>query len=378
MHAHVVPLQRFRDMLRVVGYFFADRANLYLHGGEPQRKCSSVMLNQNAEEALYGTEQRAVDHERLMPGAVFGDVLQPEARRQVEVELHRRELPGAANRVNQLHVNLRAVKSGFASNRFVGNVHVLHSGSERGGGAMPVFGFSSVIFRMRGIPVGKFNFEFVEAEILHDREREIDAGFDFGFDLRRHAENMRVVLGEAAHAQQAMQHATAFVAIDSAKLGETNGQIPVAVQLGLVNQNVARAIHGLELVVGFFDFDGTEHAVFVKAGVAAGLPEVAAHNVRSVDEVVAALEEFVAEPVFDNFANQAALGMPENESRARFLLDAEEIQLDAELAMIATLGLLEAMQIFVQLFLREESNRIDALELRIAFLPLPIRARNVH
>ena len=60
-------------------------------------------------------------------------------------------------------------------------------------------------------------------------------------------------------------------------------------QSGLVNQNVARAVHGLELVVSFFDFDRAEHAVFVEAGVAAGFPEVETHDMRRVDDVVAAL-----------------------------------------------------------------------------------------
>ena len=118
---------------------------------------------------------------------------------------------------------------------------------------------------------------------------------------------------------------------------------------------MAGAIHGLELVVGFFDFDRAEHAVFVKAGVAAGFPEVEAHDVRSVNEVVAALEKFVAEPVLDDFTDQAAFGMPEDQAGAGFFLDAEEIEFDAELAMIAALGFFEAMEIFVEFFLREET-----------------------
>ena len=94
-----------------------------------------------------------------------------------------------------------------------------------------------------------------------------------------------------------------LVAIDGAEFGEAYGKIAIAVEFGFVDEDVARAVHGLELVIGFFHFDGAEHAVLVKAGVAAGFPEVEAHDVRSVDEVVAALEKFIAEPIFDNFAD---------------------------------------------------------------------------
>src|SRR6266850_2169961 len=98
---------------------------------------------------------------------------------------------------------------------------------------------------------------------------------------------------------------------------------------------MAGAVHGLELIVGFLDFDGAEHAVPVKIGVAAGLPEIEAHDVRRVDEVVAALQQLFAEPVLDNLSNEAAFGVPEDEARTGFFLDAEEIEFRAKLAVIA-------------------------------------------
>src|SRR5712691_5066997 len=101
---------------------------------------------------------------------------------------------------------------------------------------------------MRGIPVGKLDFEFVEAKILHHRKGKIHASFDFGFDLRGHAEDVRVVLSEAADAEQAVEHAAALVAIDGAEFGKANRQVAITMQLRLVNQNVTWAVHGLELV----------------------------------------------------------------------------------------------------------------------------------
>src|SRR5713101_1233641 len=378
MDTEVVALQSLGDVIGVVGDFFAERADLDLHGREPKRKRAGVMFDQDAEEALDGTEQGAVDHQRLMLGAVFGDVLQAEACGEIEIELHGGELPGAADGVNELDVDLGAVEGRFALHFLERNVHALQAVGERGGGAVPVFGLAGVILRMRGVPVGELDFEFVEAEIFHDGVSEIDAGFDFRFDLRGHAENVRVVLRESADAEQAVKHAAAFVAIDSAEFGEAHGKITVAAQLRFVDEDVARAIHGLELVVGLFDLDGPEHAVFEKSGVAAGFPEVEAHDVRGEDEVVAALEQFIAEPVFDNLSNEAALGMPEDEAGAGFFLNAEEVEFDAELAVIAALGFFKTVQMFVQLFLREESHGVNALELGIAFLAFPVGAGDFH
>ena len=336
------------------------------------------MLDENAKEAFNRAEQGAVHHERLMLGAVFGNVLQAEARGQVEIELHGGELPGTSDGVNELHIDFRAVEGGFAGDGLVRDVHALHGRGERGGRAAPVFGLPRIILGMRRVPVRKLDFKLVETEVFHHRKCEIDARFHLRFDLRRHAEDVRVVLGKAADAQQSVEHPAALVAVDGAELGKPHGQIPIAVQPGLVNQDVARAVHGFELVIGFFHFHGAEHAVLVKSGVAAGFPQVEAHDVRRKHQVVAALEQLLAQPVFHNFSNQAALGVPENEARAGFLLDAEEVQFDAELAVIAALGFFKTVQMFVQLFLREESHGVNALELGIAFLAIPVGAGDVH
>src|SRR6266436_3288654 len=230
MDAKIVALQGFGDVLGVIGDFFADRADFHLYRSEPQWEGAGVVLDQNTEEALDGAEQRAVHHERLMLGAVFADVLQAEARGQVGIDLHGGELPGAADGVDELDVDLGAVKGTFALNRFVRDIEPLQGVGQTGGGALPVFGLAFVIFRMRSVPIRQFNLEFVEAEIFHHRERKIKASLDFGLDLRRHAEDVRVVLSEAADAKQAVEHAAAFVAIDGAKFGEADGQVAVTVE----------------------------------------------------------------------------------------------------------------------------------------------------
>src|SRR6202012_4553871 len=77
-------------------------------------------------------------------------------------------------------------------------------------------------------------------------------------------------------------------------------------------------------------------------------------------------------PVLHRLADEATLGVPEDEARARDLLDGEEVELLAEDAVIARLGLLELLEVGVQIFLREEGRAVDALELLVVFLAQPI------
>src|SRR5580704_10831863 len=69
--------------------------------------------------------------------------------------------------------------------------------------------------------------------------------------------------------------------------------------------------------------------------------------------------------------------MPENEAWPRRFLNAEKIKLRAKFPMISALGFFDAIQVFVELFLCVERQGIDALELRVPFLALPVSAGNV-
>src|SRR4029077_18455619 len=121
-----------------------------------------------------------------------------------------------------------------------------------------------------------------------------------------------------------------------------------------------------------------EHALLIEIGVAGSLPEVEEHDVGCENKIVAAFKKFMAQPVFHERANQAALGMPKNKSWTGFLLDAKEIKLPTQPAMVAALGFFQTMQVSVQLFLRKESRGVNALQLRIPFLTLPISAGHIH
>ncbi len=135
---------------------------------------------------------------------------------------------------------------------------------------------------------------------------------------------------------------------------------------------MAGAIHRLKLVVGFFDFDRAEHIFFVEIGVTGCFPKVEQHDVRGVNEIVAALDQLIAQPVFNDIADESTLGVPENQARAGFVLNTEEIELRTKLAMVAAFGFFETMQLGVEPSLPEDCRTVDALNARVAFLTRPI------
>ncbi len=112
----------------------------------------------------------------------------------------------------------------------------------------------------------------------------------------------------------------------------------------------------------------------VEALVAGDLPQLAAHDVRREDHIVAAADAFVAHPVFHRLADQAALGMPEDQARARDLLDGEQVELLAQHAMIARLDLFQPLEVRVEILRVEEGGAIDALQLLVLLIAQPVRA----
>ena len=109
-----------------------------------------------------------------------------------------------------------------------------------------------------------------------------------------------------------------------------------------------------------------------------GLPQLPPRHVRRVHQRVAALQILGAHPVFHLFADDPALGMPEDQSRPRQLLDGKQIELLAQHAMVALLGLFLLVDEIVEVFLREERRSVNALQLRVLLVAQPVGAGNVQ
>ena len=130
--------------------------------------------------------------------------------------------------------------------------------------------------------------DLLEAEIGIGRQDQIVDAQAFRRHLLVGAENMRVVLREAAHAHQPMQRARRLVAMHIAEFRKLYRQIAVGLQTMLEDLHMAGAVHRLQrenaLVVGLVAGDRhLEHVVAVPAPVAGRLPQRLVEHLRRVD-----------------------------------------------------------------------------------------------
>ena len=144
-------------------------------------------------------------------------------------------------------------------------------------------------------PRRELHHESREAEIRVDRQDQVVDLQALGGELLLGAEDMRVVLREAAHAHQPVHRARRLVAMHHAELGEPQRQVAIALQPVLEDLHVARAVHRLQrkpaLVLGLVAGRlRREHVLAVPAPVAGGLPQRLVEDLRRVDLVVVAGE----------------------------------------------------------------------------------------
>jgi hypothetical protein len=69
--------------------------------------------------------------------------------------------------------------------------------------------------------------------------------------------------------------------------------------------------------------------------------------------------------------------MPEDDARRHFV-DVEQVELATELSMIALLGLLEHVQVLLQLVLGRPRRAVDALQHLVLRVAAPVRASHLH
>ena len=78
---------------------------------------------------------------------------------------------------------------------------------------------------------------------------------------------MGVILGEAPDPHESVEDAGLFVAVDRAELGPAAGQLPVGTGLGLVDHDVERAVHRLDVVRVAVDVHARIHVLLVESEV---------------------------------------------------------------------------------------------------------------
>src|SRR5437867_3526594 len=213
------------------------------------------------------------------------------------------------------------------------------------------------------------------AERAQHREAEVHHVQNFAGSLFARAEDVRVVLGEAPYPHHPVKNPGALVTVDRAQLGQPDRKVPVGVEARLVYQGVPRAVHGLQDVPLPLDLEGV-HVVPVIRKMAGAHPELIPGNVRRAHEVVAPSPVLFLPEVLDNLADLGSLRVPEDQPRSGRLLDAEETQGGSEPAMVAPFGLLQPLEVCLELGLLEEGGSVNPLEHRVLLAPLPVGPRD--
>ncbi len=199
---------------------------------------------------------------------------------------------------------------------------------------------------------------------------------DFFLDLFGGNEQMGVVLGKAAHAHQAVERAGQFVAVHNTEFAHAQRQLAIAPGFALVNQYAARAVHGLEAIGLVVNGRGVD-ILLVVVPVAGFLPQMLVeHDGRAAFHITVFPVQLAPE-AFQFVAQHHALGEEEGEARA-FVENVEQVQLAAQLAVIALFGLFQTLHIGVQLFAAYKRRAVNALEHLVFFIAAPIRAGDGH
>ena len=368
-HANAGLLQLCAHLVSVVAALLGNGKRLDLHGSQPGGELARKVLDQNTDEALDGAKAYAVQHDGALLGAVGVHVLQIKVERHLEVELHGTALPGTAERVLQVEVDLGAVEGAVALVDLVVHAQLLQSGAQALLGARPV------LVRTHGVlgAGGKLNV-VLKAKLLVHGVDEVDHAHDLVGQLVGTHKQVGVVLVKAAHAEQAVQGAAQLVAVHQANLAGANGQLAVGVRLGGVHQHATRAVHGLNAVLFVVD-NGGVHVVLVVVPVARGLPQLLVHDERRGNLHVAGLVVDLAPVVQQRVLKDHAVGQEEREAGG-LVAHHKEVHLAADLAVVALLGFLQHVHVLVELFLGGKGDAVDAGEHLVVLVALPVGARD--
>ncbi len=327
--------QRRHRLLGIVVRLRDDRRHHHLPRRQPEREAPGVVLDQEADEALEDAEDRPVQHHRPVPRPVLADVGGVEPLGQHVVELEGAALPGAADGVGQVELELRAVEGALAGGVVEGEAVGVERLGQRRLGAVP----GGVVAGALVGPGGELVGDLGHAHVAVDPGEEVEEAPRLVEDLVLAAEDVRVVLGHLPHAHQAVQRAVRLVAVAAAELGHPERQVAVGLRALLEDLDVAGAVHRLQrhevglagqdrrVLVGAGDLVGDDEHVLAELAPVAGLhPERAVEELRRLHLDVAVGVELAADVGLEDAPEREAVRVPEDRA-LRLLLQVEEVHL---------------------------------------------------
>ena len=310
-------------------------------------------------------------HDGAMLLAVLAHVLELEALGHLEVQLDGAALPGPANAVGEVEVELRAIEGAVSLVDLIGLAQLLDGGFQRGLSHAPGGFVAHVVLGHGGeldlVAQGEGRVYLVE---------DADNALDLVLHLFRGHEDVRVVLGEAAYAEEPVQRAGKLMPVDDAQLGHAHGQVSVRVRLAFVYQHAAGAVHGLDRIVLAVD-DGGIHVVLIVVPVAAAVPELLVEDDgRGYLDVAVSLVHLA--PVLEQRVLEDHAVRQEEREAGPLVREHEQAELTSELAVVTLLRLFKTIQIGLKFLLFEKTCAVDPLEHLPAGIAAPVCAGAAH
>ena len=165
----------------------------------------------------------------------------PKRARHLRVELDRAELPGAAEHVGHVQVDLRPVERALALADEVVDGVPLERAHELALGEVPLLVGAELV-----VGPGRELCPRLEPEEAVDVLQIVERAVELGVDLLPRAEDVGVVLRHVADAREPVQRAGELVAVQRRGLGVAQRQVAIAPQRAAEEQHVPRAVHRLD------------------------------------------------------------------------------------------------------------------------------------
>ena len=372
-HTDPVFAQKIDNLLCILIMFRTDRNHRYLIRTCPEREASLEVFDHDTYEALHGSEDGTVNHDRLLQCSVLCGVLHVEVQRQLEVKLDRAHLPFSSQRVLHLQVNLRAVEStvAFIDLKVSFPVFLEQNCLQVRFRLVPHVDITHVIIR-----AGRKLCLIREAEGSVNLSRNIHNIGNFGCDLIFGNKNMRIILTELLYTEQTVQLAGFLLAVNNIDLCNAERQILVGSRLVHEYLDGIRAVHRLQSIsitsVLCLAFQN-KHAILIVSPVPGCNPQLLFGKNRTGNFLIAVLLMNPSPEFKQRIEKLPASRQPVRHSGSRGI-EHEKFLLRADLLVIALLCFLNHVQMFLQFLFGRECININTLQHISVLVSAPVSA----
>ena len=312
-----------------------------------------------------------MNHNRPVLLPICPNIFQIKPQRKLEIKLNRSALPGPANRILKMEINLGTIECPIPFVYHIVQSQLIQCASQGICSHLPILIASHAV-----LGTGRKLYMILKSKQAINLVNQPCHTLNLILNLIRSHKDMCVILRKTAHTHQPVELSWFLMPVNHSQFPQTQRQVTIRTRLRLIYQYASRTIHRFNRKILLINHRSI-HIFLIMRPVSRSLPQTPVQDNRSRNLLIS-IPAVKLMPVIQQHIFQFHSFRQEKWEARTCFAHHKQPQLFSQFSVITLFGFFQHGQVFFHLRFLSKCSSIDTCEHFVMLISPPVRARQIR